>query len=528
MAGDSPIDPRALAAAEALLGLSFSEDERAQMARSFALVARVVEQVRAIEPPNSLGPATRFDPRLPGDPLPAGPARVERSHADPGPLPASDEDIAFAPVSTLSDWIERGDLTSERLTDLYLERMARLGPDLYCLVTLLEEPARAQARRADQELADGRRRGPLHGIPWGAKDLLDTSGVATSWGTAPYRGRVPKTDATVVQRLERAGAVLIAKLSLGELANGDVWFGGKTRNPWQPASGSGGSSAGSAAATAAGLVGFAIGSETLGSITSPCMVCGAVGLRPTFGRVPRGGAMTLCWSFDKLGPIARTVEDAVLVLDAIHGADPGDPDALDLPFGYDPGQGARGRRIGFVPQHYEDPALDPADHAVLDTLRELGAELVPVELPETPQLAVLLMIWVEAAAAFQELVRSGRVREMARQDDDSWPNLFRTAHLISAVDYVQCQRARRQLMGELRERFAGLDAIAAPGMGASLSFLTNASGHPSLTQRVGFRSDGTPIAVTLHGRLFDEGTLCAIGSDLERELDVWRRRPEPV
>ncbi len=393
------------------------------------------------------------------------------------------------------------------------------------MVSLCEQRALAAAQRADEEIAAGRYRGPLHGVPWGAKDLLDTAGIATTWGTEPYRTRVPERDAEVVRRLDAAGAVLVAKLSLGELAFGDVWFGGRTRNPWRREQGSGGSSAGSAAATADGLVGFAIGSETLGSIANPCMVCGTTGLRPSFGRVPRTGAMALGWSFDKLGAIARSAEDTMLVLAAIHGSHPGDPDSIDAPLPFDALAGAKGRRIGYLPADFELATTSAAERAALDALRARGAELVEIELPELPLASALVLVWVEAAAAFQDLLLDGRLDEMRRQDAEAWPNLFRSAHLISAVDYLRLLRVRHRILQEMHALFAEVDAIVAPGMGHMLSFATNASGHPALTLRVGFRDDDTPVSVTIHGRLHEEGTLCAIGAALEAELGVAERRP---
>ena len=367
--------------------------------------------------------------------------------------------------------------------------------------------------------------GPLHGVPWGAKDLLDTAGIATTFGAAPFRDRVPTRDAEVVRRLADAGAVLVAKLSLGELAMGDVWFGGKTRNPWQLEQGSGGSSAGSAAAVAAGLVGFAIGSETLGSISNPSMICGTVGLRPTFGRVPRTGSMTVCWSLDKLGPICRSVEDTTFVLDAIHGSHEGDPDAVDLCFGFDAGAAVTACRAGFVPEWFAEGRAGAAEREALAALERSGLELVEITAPELPFEVVLTLLFVEAAASFQELTLTNRDDELRQQEPNSWPNRFRTAHYTSAVEYVQLQRLRRKAMEAMRDVFEQVEILAAPGMGAGLSPITNATGHPSLTLPVGFRDDGTPAAVTLHGRLYDEATLCRVGMVLEAELGLSARPP---
>ena len=520
------LEASTLAEAEKLLGLELGEVERGLVLETLGRHLAVYGRRRAHPLPNGLGPATGFDPRLPGMELPSEPVPLRRSSPDPGPLPEDETEIAFAPVARLSRWIEAGELRPSRLLGIYLDRLAVLGPKLECVVTLTDERARAAAARADEEIAAGRYRGPLHGIPWGAKDLLDTAGIETTWGAAPYRERVPERDAVVVERLERAGAVLVAKLTLGELAMGDVWFGGKTRNPWKLDQGSSGSSAGSAAATAAGLVGFAIGSETLGSISSPSAVCGATGLRPTFGRVPRTGAMALCWSLDKLGPIARCAEDAALVLDAITGPDLGDPDSIDLPFRFDADAPVRGLRLGHVPAHFEGAHAEPGQREALEALRAAGAELVEIALPDLPYELVLTLVNVEAAAAFQELTLSGRDAELRQQEARAWPNIFRAAHFISAVEYVQMQRLRRRMMELMRELMSQVDVIAAPGAGHAFLLLTNLTGNPSLTLPVGFRENGTPLALTLHGRLFDEGTLCQMGMALEAELGQRERRPE--
>jgi Asp-tRNA(Asn)/Glu-tRNA(Gln) amidotransferase A subunit family amidase len=524
MATDGRITRRTIEEAEKLAGLSFSDAERAQIVQGAPLPLALYARRRRVTLPNELPPALRFDPRLPGTEL-ALEERCVRSDGDPGPVPESDDDLAFAPVTRLSRWIERRALTSERLTRLALERIAKHGPALECVVTPTPERALAQARRADAELAAGRWRGPLHGIPWGAKDLLDTAGIPTTWGAAPYRDRLPERDAAVVRRLDEAGAVLVAKLALGELAQGDVWFRGRTRNPWNPAQGSGGSSAGSAAATAAGLVAFSIGSETLGSITNPSMVCGATGLRPTFGRVPRTGSMAVAWSLDKLGPICRSAEDAALVLAAIHGADPGDPASVALPFEFDATAPVHGLRVGFVRDWFASPFVTDAERAALEALRAAGLELAEFELPDLPYESVIVLLQVEAAAAFEELTLTDRDDELRQQEASAWPNTLRLARLVPAVEYVQMLRIRTRVMEVARELFERFDVLAGPGMGSTLSFLTNATGHPSLTLRAGFRDDGTPAALTLHGRLFDEGRLCRVGMALEARLGVRERRP---
>jgi Asp-tRNA(Asn)/Glu-tRNA(Gln) amidotransferase A subunit family amidase len=514
-------DLLAIAAVEGLAGFASGPAERLQMRETLGIQRRVAAQCRALSLPNALAPALRFDA---GAAPAAPPARVVRS---PGRarLPERDEDVAFASVAQLSRWIESRALSSLRLTELYLERLRRLGPALACVVTLTEERALAQAARADRELATGRYRGPLHGIPYGAKDLLDTAGIETAWGAPHYRGREPERDAVAIARMRDAGAILVAKLSLGALALGDLWYGGRTRNPWQPEQGSSGSSAGSAAATAAGLVGFALGSETLGSIVEPSLVCGAAGLRPTFGRVARTGAMALAWSLDKLGPIARCAEDTALVLAALSGADPGDPSSRDVPFAFDATAPVAGLRVGFDPAWFAPEVSHPAEREALLALRRQGAELVEIRLPELPYESIVLEIQVEAAAAFEELTRSGRLGELPGQGAHDWPNVFRSAWLLPAVEYVQLQRVRSRVTEAMAALFAGVDAVLASRAGGVMNLATNSSGHPALALRAGFREDGTPVGVVLFGRLFEEGTLVRLGMALEGELGVFERRP---
>ena len=535
------ITTRSLAGAEQLAGLTLTARERRQaLARVAGLIDGYALQ-RAVAPASDEAPAVRFDPRLPGMRFPAARGRLVRSGGRVPPLPADDDAIAYAPVTRLSRWLEHGVLTSERLTRIYLQRLHALGPRLECVVTLLDEQALRAADRADRERARGRVRGPLHGIPWGAKDLLDTRGIPTTWGAEPYRDRVPDRDAEVVRKLDAAGAVLVAKLSLGALAYGDVWFGGKTRNPFSLDTGSSGSSAGSAAATAAGLVGFAIGSETLGSIVSPSSTCGTVGLRPTFGRVSRAGAMPLAWSLDKLGPITRTVEDAALVLDAIAGPErppraDADPYVVDLPFACDCRRPASGLRVGYEPASFRGAAAHASQRSALRALRAAGVALVPVQYPDTPTQPLMAILSAESAAAFDELTRSDRDDALARQDDAAWPNLFRASRFIPAVELIQAERLRRRAMHELHALFEthALDALLSPPRADDgMLALTNFTGHPSLTVRVGMRRGergeraprGRPVALNLWGRLYDEGTLARLGITLERSLDVWDVRP---
>ena len=540
-----PITIETIAAAERLAGVDYGAAERAQV------LAKIDEQLdwlrarRRFAPDNGLGPATVFDPRLPGVALVDQSAGFTPSGTAPPPLPGRDADIAFAPLTVLAGWLRKRAITSSRLTAIYLDRLERIGPRLECAVTVIRDPAIAQAAEVDREIAAGIYRGPLHGVPWGAKDLLDTAGIATTWGAAPYRERTPGRDAAVVRRLADAGAVLIAKTSLGALAYGDVWFDGRTRNPWHLEEGASGSSAGSASAVAAGLVGFAIGSETLGSIVSPCGRCGATGLRPTFGRVSRAGAMALCWSLDKLGPICRIVEDTALVLDTLNGYDPSDPGSIDMPFAFQGDRPVAGLRLGYAPAWFESDKATEIDRAALDAARRAGLELVEVALPDLPYDGLMTILRAESAAAFEDITLSGRDDELVRQDDEAWPNLFRAARFISAVELVQADRLRRAVMAAMDAVFQGLHAMIGGYPTASMLTITNFTGQPSLTLPAGFierplLGDGTlsgpapsrsgaahrmPHGVTLWGRLFDEGTLLAIGMALEAEFDLGGERP---
>jgi len=546
-----PVSPATFAEAEKLAQFELSAAERDMAAGNWRkTMAPLYERrtgPRKFAPPATVAPATRWDPVLPGQAAAAGPHRFVRTAGPPVPLPANDADIAFAPLWQLSRWVETRQLTSERLTHLYLDRLERFDPKLRCVITLTRDLAMSQAQQADREIATGRYRGPLHGIPWGAKDLLDTAGIPTTYGAEPYRNRVPARDAAVVERLHRAGAVLAAKLSLGALALNDIWFGGQTMNPWLLEEGASGSSAGPGAATAAGLVGFSIGSETGGSIVSPSMRCGVTGLRPTYGRVPRTGAMTLCWSLDKLGPMTRGVEDALLVLDAISGPDPGDVASVPSGLDFDAAAPVAGLRVGFIPGWMKESPATDVDRAALETIPKLGMVPVEVSLPDWPYDSLGLILFAEAAAAFEELTLAGGLKELKAQVPDAWPNLFRQARFLSAVDFVQADRFRRSVAQEMARVFSQVDLLLIPSLRDEILTITNFTGHPSLTLRAGFvevgeaRSDWAPDpahplpkfspprrvphGVTLIGRLFDEGALGRAGLALERAWKVAGERP---
>jgi Asp-tRNA(Asn)/Glu-tRNA(Gln) amidotransferase A subunit family amidase len=545
------VSPATFTEAEKLVQVELSRAELDMAASSWrASMAALYERrtgPRKIALEAELAPATRWIPVRVDDHRGAPRENFVRTRSDPGPLPASDAEIAFAPVTRLSRWIETKKLTSERLTKIYLDRLERFNPKLRCVITLTRESAMAQAKSADGEIGAGKYRGPLHGIPWGAKDLLDTAGIPTTYGAEPFRNRVPTADAAVTKRLNDAGAVLVAKLSLGALALNDVWFGGQTMNPWLIEEGSSGSSAGPGSATAAGLVGFAIGSETQGSIISPSMRCGVTGLRPTFGRVPRTGAMTLSWSCDKLGPMARSVEDTLLVLHAISAQDAGDLASVPSTLDFDAGTSVKGLRVGYVPAWMKDSPATDVDRAALETMRKLGMNTVEVPLPDWPYDSMNVILFAEAAAAFEELTLSGRASELKMQVPDAWPNTFRLARFLSAVDFVQADRLRRKVANEIARVFSEVDLLLVPSLRDEALVIFNFTGHPSLTLRAGFvqvaeaRSDWAPDpakpalkfspprrvphGVTLIGRLFDEGTIGRVGVAMEREFAVGDQHP---
>jgi len=545
------VSPETFAEAEKLIQVEMTAKDRAQAAGNWQQsLASVYERrvgPRKLLLEESIAPATVWNPMLPRSTN--GPAKdMFSAHAAHAPaLPASEDDIAFAPVTFLSQWIKSRQITSERLTSIYLQRLETFDPKLHCVITLTRDHALQQARAADKEIAAGKYRGPLLGIPWGAKDLLDTAGIPTTYGAEPYRNRVPDKDATVTARLNDAGAVLVAKLSLGSLALNDIWFGGQTKNPWLMEEGSSGSSAGPGAAVAAGLVGFAIGSETQGSIVSPSMRCGVTGLRPTFGRVPRTGAMTLSWSCDKLGPMARSVEDTILVLHAISGPDSADVASVPSKLAFDSAADITGLRVGYIPAWmHTDPATD-VDRAALDTVKKLGMRTVEVSLPDWPYDSLNIILFAEAAASFEELTLSHQVDQLKMQVPDAWPNTFRQSRFLSAVDFVQADRLRRKVAMEMERIFSQVDLLLVPSMRDEFLVITNFTGHPALTLRAGFvevseaRSDWAPdpknplpkfspprrvpYGVTLVGRLFEEGTLAEAGIALEQAFAVATERP---
>jgi Asp-tRNA(Asn)/Glu-tRNA(Gln) amidotransferase A subunit family amidase len=544
------VSPATFAEAEKLVQFPLTEKDRAQAAGNWrAAMAPLYERrtgPRKVAIPDAIAPYSTVHSILPGQPALPAKNQFLRTPSN-APLPGTDEAIAFAPVHQLSRWIETRKLTSTRLTEIYLARIERLNPKINCIITLTRDHALAQAKAADAEISAGHYRGPLHGIPWGAKDLLDTANIATTWGAEPFQHRIPTADATVTERLNAAGAVLIAKLSLGALALNDVWFGGQTMNPWLLEEGSSGSSAGPGAATAAGLVAFAIGSETGGSIVSPSMRCGVTGLRPTYGRVPRTGAMTLCWSLDKLGPMARSVEDTMLVLNTITGPDGHDVACVPSKLDFDAASPLKNLKVGYFSQWMKEAPATDVDRAALAAITTLGMTPVEVTLPDWPYDNLDLILFAEAAAAFEEITLNHQLDQLKAQVPDAWPNTFRQSRFLSAVDYVQADRFRRMVAIEMARIMNEVDLILVPSLRDEILTLTNFTGHPSLTLRAGFvevseaRSDWAPDpakplpkftpprrvphGVTLIGRLFDEGTIASVGLALERHFNVAKENP---
>lgn len=551
------VTPDNFVAAETLMQVRMSPAERKEAASNWRTSMAAVVERRVGPRKFALGetdvPATVWSPARTAHLPPSTSAALDEAkpifRTVTASLPKDDAEIAFAPVTHLSHWLQTRQITSERLTRIYLARLKRYDLQLKCVITLTEEHALEQARAADAEMAAGKYRGVLHGVPYGVKDLLDTAGIRTTWGAEPFRDRVPNQDSAVVRKLTAAGAVLVAKLSLGALALNDVWFGGQTKNPWVLDEGASGSSAGPASAVAAGLVGFAIGSETQGSIISPSMRCGVTGLRPTFGRVPRTGAMTLSWTCDKLGPMTRSVEDTMLVLQAIAGADAGDVASEDRPLVYDATNPRPTVRVGYFPKWMNEAPATDVDRNAIALLRKAGVQVQEVSLPDWPYDSLNVILFAEAAAAFEDITLDHRVDGMKMQTPEAWPNTFRQSRFLSAVDFVQADRFRRRVAQEMDRLMREVDVLLVPSMRDEMMVISNFTGHPSLTLPVGMveitetRSDWlpesipvvklnpprrVPYGVTLIGRLFDEGTLAQVGAVLEHAAALPPLRPTGI
>ncbi|WP_419941244.1 amidase [Candidatus Palauibacter sp.] len=531
--GQDAVTQADIAAAVRVAGLDFSDEEVDLMVEEVNAMRERYAQLRTMRMPNSVVPALHFEPVLPGTsyPAPSESTVFRYTRAQGLERPADLEELAFRPVTELAELVRTRQVTSTELTEMYLGRLRAHGDTLLAVITLTEELAMRQAARADAEIARGYYRGPLHGIPWGAKDLLSEDETLTTWGAKPYEEQYIPEDSTVGRKLEEAGAVLLAKLTLGALARGDVWYGGLTRNPWNLEQGSSGSSAGSTAAVVAGLVGFAIGSETLGSIVSPATRCGASGLRPTFGRVSRAGAMALSWSMDKLGPICRSVEDCAIVLDAIQGSDDQDPTARDVAFGWDPERPLSDLRVAYVPSAFEEEREDEEwkafDEASLEVVRGFGIDPVPLELPDDlPYDAMRIILSAEQGAAFDELILSGREDLLVLQEPNARPNIMRTGRMIPAAEYIQANRLRTIAMHRFARVMEGIDVVVTPSFGGSMLLLTNLTGHPQAVIPNGYRSeDGTPTSISFVGGLFADAETLRLAKAVQDATDHHLRRP---
>jgi len=492
--------------------LNFIQAERDSLQRGLEDNQRAYKAIHEYKLPNSTAMSLVFDPIPTGMQLDVNQKTIDWGLPKTVTMPVNKEELAFYPVYKLAVLIKSKKITSTELTQLYLKRIKKYADTLQCAITLLEETALVQAKKADEEIAKGKYRGPLHGIPYGIKDLLSVEGTETTWGAAPYKGQVISETATVVKKLEEAGAVLVVKLTLGALAMGDIWYGGVTKNPWNLKEGSSGSSAGSASATVAGLVAFAIGTETLGSIVSPSTRCGATGLRPTFGRVSRHGAMALSWSMDKIGPITRSALDGAIVLNAIRGEDGLDNHVRNAAFNYSATTDIRKLKVGYLKSLFDATYPTKAnDQKVLDVIKSLGVELIPVELPSgIPVNAVRIMLTAEAAAAFDELTRSDRDSLMTDQRRWAWPNTFRTARFIPAVEYINASRIRQQLIQEYYAKTKDYDVIIAPSFGGTQLLTTNLTGHPCVVVPNGFNDKGSPTSISFLGKLYGEAAIVSL------------------
>lgn len=522
-----PASQDSLDIAGKVMGLHFTKSERDSLRTGVKDNLKSYLRIRKFDIENDIPPAVTFNPILPGMTFEQQQEVISWSYDSKLSRPQSDAELAFMPVMKLASLIKNKKITSTELTEIYLERLKKYGDTLQCVVTITETLALRQAKQADEEIAAGRYKGPLHGIPYGVKDLLAVEGYKTTWGAMPFKDQAINETATVVSKLEAAGAVLVAKLTMGALAWGDVWFGGITKNPWNPAQGSSGSSAGSASATAAGLVGFSIGTETWGSIVSPSTRCGVTGLRPTYGRVSRHGAMALSWSMDKIGPICRSAEDCAIVFNAIRGPDPRDATLKDLPFNYRNDINLKNMKVGYFKSLFErDYGNKQNDSLSLKVLKDLGATLFPVNLPEDiPADALAFILSAEAATAFDDLTRNNRDTLLVRQIKNAWPNVFRIARYIPAVEYIQANRLRYLLQDAFFKMIRDYDVIVTPSFGGNQLLITNLTGHPCVVTPNGFNENGSPASISFIGNLYDEAAILAVASMFQHATGFDEKHP---
>jgi Asp-tRNA(Asn)/Glu-tRNA(Gln) amidotransferase A subunit family amidase len=516
-----------IANAEKLIGLNFTEAERDSMLDDLNDNLQNYLKIRNVNLDNSVVPSLLFNPIPLNFKFTDSQKQLKFSDYTNTKLPSNRDELAFYSVGELAELIKTKQISSVELTMYFLERLKKYDPLLHCLITLTEKRALNQAKLMDEELAAGKYRGVLHGIPFGVKDLLATKDYKTTWGAEPYKGQMINEDAQVIKNLEEAGGVLVAKLTMGALAWGDIWFGGKTRNPWNTEKGSSGSSAGPGSAVSAGLVPFAIGTETWGSIVSPSTVCGVTGLRPTYGRVSRTGAMALSWSMDKIGPICRNTEDLAIVFEAIYGKDGIDPTLHDAPFNYSPEIELSWLKIGYLKNDFDkDYAFHKNDSLTLAKLKELGAELIPIELPDVDVNSLSFILSAEAGAVFDELTRSNRDDLLVRQIKNAWPNVFRTSRFIPAVEYINANRIRTLLINKMQKLFKEVDLYIAPSWEGDNLLLTNLTGHPCVVLPNGFSEERTPTSISFIGNLFDEGTIIAVAKKFQDATDFHLKHPD--
>ena len=512
------------------MDLKFDSTEQSMIDSSLSEKIDAYRAIRAYPLPNSTPPAIQFNPLPLGFKVPAPTPKQNWEIPEGITRPVWESDLAFMSIPELASLIHSGEISCLALTEFFLNRLRKYDPQLHCVITLTEEYAVEQAKKLDAELASGKDRGILHGIPYGAKDLFSFPGYPTTWGAGPYKDQVLDETAGIIRELEEAGAVLVAKTTLGALAMDDVWFADTTRNPWNLKEGSSGSSAGSASATAAGLLPFAIGTETWGSIVSPSTRCGTTGLRPTYGRVTRSGAMALSWSMDKVGPICRSASDCAIVFDVLRGPDPSDQTLIEAGFTYPGEVDLSALRIGYFKSAFDqDYGVARFDRQTLRDLKRLGADLIPVELDndQIPTEALAIILEAEAAAAFDELTRSDRDTLLVMQRRYSWPNLFRTARYIPAVEYIQANRIRHDLIEDYNRRLKDFDVVVVPSFqGGDQLLATNLTGHPVVVVPNGFKNSGSPTSISFLGNLFDEGTILAVAAAYQEATGFNKKRPE--
>ena len=523
-----PVDKETIVNAGKVIGMHFDEAERDSLLENVNNFLENYKKNRQVDIKNSVVPAIQFNP-VPGwMKIKKEQSKINWGLPENVQLPKNKDQMAFYSLPELASLIRSEKITSEELTRFYLDRLKKYGDTLKCVITLTEDLAIRQAKKADEEIAAGNYRSPLHGIPYGLKDLLKVEGYKTTWGAAPYKNQELEGSATVYRKLEKAGAVLVAKLSMGALAWGDVWYGGVTKNPWDLEQGSSGSSAGSASATAAGLVGFSLGTETYGSIVSPSTRCGVSGLRPTFGRVSRAGAMALSWTMDKIGPICRTAKGSVMVFDKINGSDDIDLTVKDYPFNFDASQDVSELKVGYLKDLFEeDYRAHKNDSIALNKLREMGVNLETVSLPDNIPIASLgFILDAEAATAFDKLTRTGEDDELTRQVKNAWPNVFRAARFIPAVEYIKANRIRTLLMDEVNKIFLEYDAIVTPSFGGNQLLATNLTGHPCVVIPNGFDGKGHPTSISIIGNLYEEGSLLELANAFQEQTNYDDKHPE--